>query len=650
MAKPAHPRINSRRVIHRSIGSPPRSQARTANGTLWPMRIAVLPFNAAEGTKPALGRQFAAFAAEQLRAQAEADINVVSFLTQIDDESGEQRMAFVNISDALLPYEQLKDLFDQAEVALVQDGSVKQEGDEFEIVVRYHGKESEEPIRQEELKFNKNEIFANLHQLVKILAETGSITLPETLAGEAMEFGTDNADVFLDFLEGFDALTYINQSNGQVAREFSPQGAFDSLLRAVEADPDFEGSYQVAIQLARQCGAHRIGTLEMIEGVLIRLAELVPDEFASYFALGELYASVNDFHRAADQFERALQKNPDDPALLARLGITQMNSGMPVNAERNFRKALELEGPDKPSADLLAQVLGGTNRAHEVPPLWKSLIEANPQNGEAHAKYGVSLMQAGNEEGAVRAFENGLEVLEDNTVVKRFYAPLLVQKEDYDRAMDFYEDVLDVAPNEIPVLVEYAQTLEAADRLHEVPDVLKRILGSEPDPNTRASVIARLIEIEQPKRVETVEAAREKMEAGDFQGALRELRPMKNWLADYWKLWFFLAAANNQTEQFDEAAEAAQRALEIFPGCEPAYGEFATALTGQGKHEEAYNLLRYAASNNPGSLPIHLNLGLAAKRAGHVEEARGLARQIREALANDPNRQQIDPILDEIEG
>ena len=99
-----------------------------------------------------------------------------------------------------------------------------------------------------------------------------------------------------------------------------------------------------------------------------------------------------------------------------------------------------------------------------------------------------------------------------------------------------------------------------------------------------------------------------------------------------------------------EAAEAAQRTLEIFPGCEPAFGEFATALTGQGNHEEAYNLMRYAASNNPGSLPIHLNLGLAAKRAGHTDEARGLARQIREALAGDPNRGQVEEILAEIEG
>lgn len=59
--------------------------------------------------------------------------------------------------------------------------------------------------------------------------------------------------------------------------------------------------------------------------------------------------------------------------------------------------------------------------------------------------------------------------------------------------------------------------------------------------------------------------------------------------------------------------------------------------------------MRYAAGNNPSSLPLHLNLGLAAKRAGHQEEARMMAKQIREALAQDPNRSQIDAVLDDME-
>ncbi len=613
------------------------------------MRIAVLPFNAAEGTKPAYGRQFAAFAAEQLRALANADINSVSFLTQLPDETGQQRMAFVNISEQFLAYEQLKDLFEQAQVALVQDGYLEQTGDDFKLTLRYHGKESEEPIRQEQLDFSKAELFANLHRLIKILAEMGSIELPEALSGDTMEFGTSDPDVFLNFLEGYDALNYVQQSNGQVAREFSPQGAVDALLAAVQADTDFEGPYHVLVQLCRQCASLRIGTFEMYEQALTKLTEILPEEYPAYFALGEILQGVGALNKAAEFYEKAVSLSPEDPALYARLGSAQLQIGMPVNAERNFRKAMSLEGDDKPSTDLLAQVLQQTGRGHEVPPLWKDQIEANPQNSPAHAKYAISLIQIGNTEQGERAFETALESLEDNTIIKRYFAPLLTQKGEHDRAMDFYEDVLDLSPNDIPVLIEYAQTLEAAGREFEAPNVLKKILQSNPDPNTRANTLARLIELEQPKRVETVEHARQKMEEGDYQSAVRELRPMKNWLADYWKMWYMLAAANNQLQQYTDAEEAARRALDLFPGCEPAYGELANALTGQEKHEEAYQLMRFAAANNPSSLPIHLNLGLAAKRAGHSEEARHLAQQIREALSQDPNRSQIDQILDEME-
>ena len=137
------------------------------------------------------------------------------------------------------------------------------------------------------------------------------------------------------------------------------------------------------------------------------------------------------------------------------------------------------------------------------------------------------------------------------------------------------------------------------------------------------------------------------METGDFQGAIRDLKPLRNWLADYWKLWFLLASAYNQTEQFADAEDSSRRLLELYPGFEPAYGEMTNAMTGQGRTDEAYQFIRFAAANNPSSLPIHLNLGLAAKRAGHVEEARSLAKQIREALG--PN-EELEPVLAEIEG
>lgn len=609
------------------------------------MRIAVLPFSAHEGTPPALGRQFAAFAGDQIRAATDIEVNNVSYLAQQDGDDG-TRMGFVNLGDSMLQDDQVRDLAQQAGVEVVMDGTLKQQDDNFDLSLRFHRIGSGEPSQLEEYKFTKPEVFQILHKVVKRLGAEAGAELPESLSGDTMEFGTDDADAFLDFLLGYDAFTYIQQAEGRVVTEFSPQGALDSLVKAVKTDPNFVAPYEVCVELCRACAHYRLGSFEMLRDTLLRLTEIVPDEYRAWFGLGEVHGAVNDHSKAADYYEKAANIKPDESALWTKLGLAQLAGGMPVNAERNLRKALELEGPDKPSADYLAMVLHQTGRAHEVPPIWKEIVAADPQNSQAHGKLGVSLIQAGRNEEGERAFETGLENLDDNTVVKRYYAPYLSEKGDVDRAMDFYEDCLDASPADVQLLLEYAGTLKKAGRDFEIPKILRDVLQANPDPNTRAQTLAWLIEIEQPKRVESVEQAEKKMNEGDFAAAVRELKPLRNWLADYWKLWALLSAAHNRLGEASEAEQAAKKLLELFPGCEPGYGELVTALSAQDRNDEAYQIMRFAAMNMPGALGIHVNLALAAKRAGHTDEAKSLARQIREAIG--PN-EELEPVLTEIE-
>ncbi len=613
------------------------------------LKVAVLPLNAGEGAKPQLGRQISAFVADQLRSNTEADIQSVSFLTQVE-QGGINRTAFVNIGDGLLEAEQLGDLFGQSGVDVTMDGSLNQTDAGYEITVRYTKRDALTEGTVETHKFAESEIFDVMHKLVKRLADEAQIGLPEFLAGEKMEFGTDSASCFVKFLEGYDALNYIQQANGLVAQEFSPEPAFQSLLEAVELDKDFEGPYQVLVGLARACTQSQIGNFEMVENALTKATQLVPDDFAAFFALGELQQAGQNMAKAVDFFEKAAQLQPEDPAVLNRLGNAQASMNMFVNAERNFKKALELEGDDKPSMDFLVGVLNATGRGHEVPALWKDMVAKAPQNSEFHAKYAISLIQNGKQEEGEKAFEDAIVSLEDNILVKRFYAPYLAQNNDLDRAMDFYEDCIDVAPADVPLLLEYAQTLQAAEREFEVPAVLQNVLKAEPDPNTRAQTAAWLIELEQPKRIESIQAAGEKLASGDAEGAIRDLKPLRNWLADYWKMWAMLASAYNRVGAHTEAEDAARRLLEMYPGCEPAYGEYREALNGQGKHEDAWQFMQYAFSQNQGSFGLFINLGLAAKRAGHQDEAKQIAEQVRAVVNENPDMvNELQEVLAELE-
>lgn len=633
-----------------------RGKANSNRYTIPFMKLAVLPFNAVEGTPPSLGRQFSNFACDTLRAATGADLNPVSYLAEIDDADG-KRAAYVNIADTLLDAQWIKQLFEQSEAEGAMDGLLKvtggeaKEGEEatpktIELTLRFHKRDQEAPVFDETWTFGVDGLFTHLHKLVKELAKQGEIELPEDLAGEKMDFGTENPEAFLKFIEGYDALMYVNQAQGRVAREFSPQPALDSLIAAIGMDPDFLGPYETLIQLCRQLVNHQIGTFDMVEGALKKVIELVPDDYRAWFALGESYQTLGDPSRAAAAYEKAVAIEPNEAALYTRLGMAQMGMNMPVNAERNFRKAVEMEGEDKPSLDFLAMVLASTGRSHEIPNLWKEQVERNPGHAQARAKYAISLMNAGREEEGVEAFEKGIAEVEDNLAIKRFFAPVLHARKELDRSMDLFEEVLEAAPNDIQVLLEYANVLKDADREFEVPNVLRDVLSSNPDANTRAQVLAWMLEIQEPRRTEAVEEARKKLEEGKFEEAIRDLKPLRNWLADYWKMWALLAAAHNKLEQWEDAEEAARRLIELFPGCEPAYGEMVAALHGMKRDEEAYNLMRWAASNMPQSLGVHVNLALAANRSGHEEEASALAKQIREAVG--PN-EDLDMVLAEIE-
>ncbi len=611
------------------------------------MKVAVLPLNAKPGASAALGRQFSSFACDTLRvATGTEDLHPVSFLTQIQDEDG-PRAAFVNVSDELLEQQWIDQMFAQSEAEGLMDGMLdRSESGEFAMTIRWHRKGAENPIESKEHRFAASESFEKLNLMVRDLAVFAGLELPESLEVGKHDFGTEDAEVFLKFLEGYDAAMYVQQTNGRVAREFSPEPAIRLLLEACESDTDFLAPYETLIQLCRSCAQFQLGTFEVVEQALAKLTELAPDDFRAYFGLGEIYQTAGNLPKAVDLFEKAVKLSPDEPALYSRLGLAQMAMNMPVNAERNFRKAVELEPEPKPSLDYVAMVLQSTNRGHEIPAIWKEQMEKNPQDAQARAKNALSLIQAGNEEAGLRAFEEALELLEDPILVKRYYAPLLAERNELDRAMDYYEDCLDMAPTDVPLLLEYATTLQKADRQFEIPKVLRDVLACNPDPNTRAQALAWLIELEQPRRTEVVEQGRQKMEEGDAEGAAAMGKPLKNWLADYWKLWYLLCAAHNRLDQFAEAEEAARHLLELFPGFEPGYHELFGAMDGLGKKEESYQMLRYAASNLPQSLPLHVDLALAAKRTGRGEEASSLARSIREAVG--PN-EDLDRVLAEVD-
>lgn len=595
------------------------------------MRIAVLPFNAVEGTSPALARQLAFFISEVVRAESGFEVAAPRFQTQVE-EDGVPRTAYVNVADVLLEEQMLDQMQGQLEPDVMLDGLLKQDGDNFTLNYRITKKDGQKPFEVHETTFDAGGVFKAVGGVIKaLLTESGSAKAAEQ--PEILAVGTENGAAFLKFVEAYDSIVYIQESQGRMTKSFSPKPSFDMFLEALALDKDFEAPYESLVQLARMCAQGQIGTFDDIRDSLNKAIELVPEDYKAHFALGELFGLINDGISASSHYEKAISLEPNEASLYTRLGLAQMQAGMPVNAERNLRKAIAMEADDKPSLDFLANLLTEMDRGHEVPGIYKEHLDKSPNDPNLIAKYAVALVNNGKAEEGEKVFEDGLHKADDTTMIKRIYAPYLASaKQEYDRALDFYEDAIDATPTDVVLLLEYVQTLDQAGREVDMPEVLNQILSITPDPNIRAQTMARLIEIEQPKRVEGVQRAEQKIQDADFEGAARELKPLKTWLGDYWKFWYVYSIACNANQDYEEAEESSKRLLNMYPACDVAFEQYYQALHGQGKTEEAYNTLRFAAMNLPPTLPLHVTLARAAKETGRTDEARAIARQIREAV------------------
>ncbi len=599
------------------------------------MSTAVLPFNAGPNTPGQVARQSAAFIAEILRGTTGQEIHAANYMAQIE-EDGMQRYAIINPSEDLNESDIVKQFFQDERLSRIVDGRYAETESGGTLTIRGFSKGETEPDFQQEYSFITGGLLGALRSAIEDLTQLIGGKVPDDLKEDKELFGTDNADAFRSFLQGFDAAQYIDHSQGRVSKEFSPQPAFEALISALESVPEWDQPLVALIQLASMVARAGIAPPDMVAGALVKGAELRPNDARIHFALGEMLSSVGQMSPAVDAYEKAARLQPDEPNILIKLAMAQAALGMPANAERSLKKAAEMEPKGSYQAlDLLSDVLSQTERVHEVPAIWKAKLESDGDEPAVHAKYGMALVNAGEKKAGRDVFENALNTLEETGVIKRVYAPLLRSEEEFDKAMDFYEDCIDENPADVSLLLEYAETLAEAGREFEAPQVLRDALSANPEQNLRAQILSWLVELEQPKRAETVQSASKKAEEGDLEGALKELKPVRTWLADYWKMWATLAAIQNRAGQAEQAEESARQLLELFPACEPGYGELCMALGAQGRNEEAYQIMRMALGSMSSSLPIAVNYGLAAKRAGHDEEARQIARQIREAVGND---------------
>lgn len=607
-------------------------------------KITFLPFAVSDTIPAGVGRQFGNLLGSGFAGVEGVECENSLLMTQGQDGTISPAPA----SNDLVGQDVIRDVLNQNASDAVVDGLLNRADDQFSVTVRLSRRDAEAEVWQKE---------APLADLRQTLAEAHAWIVEQmgVQGSSPLRIEESKPEAFLKYLEGYDAVALAAQAQQGRAPRIDYLRGLDALLEAIALDPSLRAAYLAAIRLANSIIQARLAPPQEIEARLIKMAAANPEDPAVHRTLADLHRLTGRTQDAISAMDKAValaQASRTVPLeavaeFLRYLGMLQQSAGMVANAELSFRRAAELEPYPKPSLELLTDLLFETNRSHEAPGVWRQVIDLEPTQPDAWIRYAGVLFRLDRKDDAKRALEDALERTSGNVLVKRYVATLLEEAGEHDRALDYYEDFLDAYPDHGETWLEYARALSSARRDHEVPDALRKALEANPNPHVKAHAQAWLFELENPKRVEAMKLAAEKVEREDLAGAVEDLERLVEWMPEYWKAWAFLANLYNRVGRHVDAERAAQHTLNLYPGSEPTYLDLANSLLGQGRHAEADSLLNQLAYHGLASVPLLITHAMVKKRLGKHDEARSIVAVVREAVG--PGNQEVERVLAEIE-
>jgi tetratricopeptide (TPR) repeat protein len=110
----------------------------------------------------------------------------------------------------------------------------------------------------------------------------------------------------------------------------------------------------------------RLGNPQLAKQELQQASKADPESGDADFVMGTIYAiATRNYAKAADHFEKAMQREPDNAATVANLAVCELYAKQYTSAVTHFRRAIELNPQGQAIADNMALAIraAGAGRA-----------------------------------------------------------------------------------------------------------------------------------------------------------------------------------------------------------------------------------------------------------------------------------------------
>ncbi|WP_395834828.1 tetratricopeptide repeat protein [Cystobacter fuscus] len=346
---------------------------------------------------------------------------------------------------------------------------------------------------------------------------------------------------------------------------------------------------------------------------------------------------------AADELRLALATDEANPYLLTRLGEEYLLLGELERAERESRRAVELQPRYYEARLMLARVLKEARKSRLAQQHLRRAIRLKPREPEAYLQLAQLHLEARAHDKAVKAVEALAAALPGEVSGYRRLGMALAERGDAVRAERMLKRALERDPGDVEALITLARLNEKAGRLAAAEEYLARALERDPDNvamlegagrlalRLGSSVRARayfdrlLADAGDPEL--TVQVALLFLAARDNPSALEVLDAARGGRGASPRVSFYAGLVHERLRHFEQAAAAYAEVPDGSVLVADARSRRALCLSQAGRHAEALALLAEALEENPEDTGLRIQQARAVERGGDPERAVALLRE-----------------------
>jgi len=191
----------------------------------------------------------------------------------------------------------------------------------------------------------------------------------------------------------------------------------------------FRGETQLARSLFEQALDQRPGNADLLRALL------------------ELDHADGSIEASRERIEAALEESPDDAQLVHLSGLAALLAGDGTTAERQLRRAIDLDPNQLRFYETLARYFQATGRPGDMVATYEKAVAARPDAAPLQLIMGTLYELQGQREKATEAYERAIELDPELAPAKNNLAYLLAETDrDLDRALDLAQEAKAMLP------------------------------------------------------------------------------------------------------------------------------------------------------------------------------------------------------------